>query len=87
MQNATTVGAPVGARRVGSLRTAALTIALATVAAVCGGTAVLVASSGGSVPGDAPQIAHPVRGWNTPGVQVPVYAAPAAVRGRAVRLP
>ena len=44
MQNATTAGARVGASRAGALRTTALTLALAAVAVVGGGTAVLVAT-------------------------------------------
>jgi hypothetical protein len=87
MQNATTVGARVDERSAGSLRTAALTLALAAVAIAGAGTTVLVTTSGGSGPGDTPQNAHPVRGWNTPAVQVPVrvYSPPAPVRGRAVQ--
>ena len=89
MQNATTVGGRVGTSRAGALRTTALTLALAAVAVVGGGTAVLVATSDSSGPGDTPQNAHPVRGWNAPAVQAPVrvYSAPGPVRGRAVRLP
>jgi hypothetical protein len=90
MQHATTVGAAIGSRRTGSLRAATLALALAGVAVVGGGTAALVASSGGSLPGDAQQSAHPVRGWNAPALRVPVnpHSAPVApIRGRAVKLP
>ncbi len=89
MQNATTVGARVGASRAGALRTTALTLALAVVAVVGGGTAVLITASDSSGPGDTPQNAHPVRGWNAPAAQSPVrvYSAPGPVLGRAVRLP
>ena len=89
MQNATTVGARVGASRTGALRTTALTLALAAVAVVGGGTAVLITASDSSGPGDTPQNAHPVRGWNAPAAQPPVraYSAPGPVLGRAVPLP
>jgi hypothetical protein len=84
MQDATTARAGVGPSRAGALRTAAITVALTAVAVVGGGTAVLVTTSGDSGPGDTPQNAHPVRGWNGPAAQAPVttYSAPGPVRGR-----
>ena len=72
MQHATTAGARVGASRAGSLRATSLTLALAAVAVVGGGTAVLITTAGSSGAGDTPQNAHPVRGWNAPAVQAPV---------------
>jgi hypothetical protein len=88
MQHATTVGAAIGTRRTGSLRTATLTLALAGVAVIGGGTAALVASSGGTLPGDAPQSAHAVRGWNSPAPSIAVNAHSrpiAPIRGRAFK--
>jgi hypothetical protein len=85
MQHATTGDARAGASRAGSLRATALTVALAAVAIAGGGTAVLVTTSGNSGPGDTPQNAHPVRGWNAPAAHAPAttYSAPGPVRGRA----
>ena len=89
MQHATTAGARAGASRAGSLRATSLTLALAAVAVIGGGTAVLVTTAGSSGAGDTPQNAHPVRGWNAPAVQAPVtvYSAPGPVLGRAVQPP
>jgi hypothetical protein len=89
MQHATTAGARAGTSRAGSVRAAALTVALAAVAVVGGGTAVLITTSGSGGPGDTPQNAHPVHGWNMPAARVPVamYSAPGPVLGRAVQPP
>jgi hypothetical protein len=88
MQHATAVGGEIGTRRTGSLRAATLTLALAGVAVVGGGTAALVASSGGTPSGDAPQSAHAVRGWNSPTPSIPINAHSrpiAPIRGRAFK--
>ena len=89
MQHATIAGARAGASRAGSLRATSLTLALAAVAVIGGGTAVLVTTAGSSGAGDTPQNAHPVRGWNAPAVQAPVrvYSAPDRCWGAQSRLP